>query len=79
MSPRCYEEGMNSLVTVTCASRTAGSRSITWQRRAKMRFGTEFMSFTVVMLHVIRAAIVVLLTLPGGRTWRTVWSRYSQS
>jgi hypothetical protein len=33
----------------------------------------------MVALHIIRAMIVLALTLPSGRTWRTIWNRYSQN
>ena len=31
----------------------------------------------MILLHIVQAAIVLALTLPSGRKWRTVWSRYS--
>jgi hypothetical protein len=29
----------------------------------------------MIMLHVL-GAIIILLTVPSGRKWRTIWSRY---
>ena len=30
----------------------------------------------MVLLHIFRAVILLVLTIPSGRKWRTVWNRY---
>jgi hypothetical protein len=29
------------------------------------------------LLRILTTTVVLVLTLPSGRTWRTIWSRYS--
>lgn len=33
----------------------------------------------MVLLHILQAVIVLVLTVPSGRKWRMLWSRYLQN
>jgi hypothetical protein len=37
----------------------------------------EMRGLAMAVLHILGAVIVPALTLPNGREWRAIWSRYS--